>query len=406
MRILAVLVLGAMCWMIRAGEAPAEGESLFTGKEVVARVGGRTIMLDQLMEQWGPAWYEVVNKATSGRISPAEVDAQLQTAWDKALETAIKDEMFYQEALREFDQQFQKMVDAMAAGSTGAGRREAEERLKRLINKHRQEQISQITERSIKSAGGFENLARVLKNRGITFEEWKERLVRKAYTYSYLYNLFEPMGDKVEASPGKVKNFYRSHPELFTEPGKVVFKQIFFDNSTRGGEEGSYKAAASVYAAIAGGQLTFEDAVAKYSDDAPSKARGGVESGVSPEPDREAWLAEVREAAREQEPGKLGAILVSPRGCHLVILISAEKGRVVPFEVAQKQIQSKMAGDDWEKKSGELFRKLREVVSVEIAVKQFPQRYAWANVQGKQMPRRIGFGAAPSVDEAPASGGR
>lgn len=371
----------------------------FAGKEVVARVGGDSITLDQLVEQWGPAWYEVIAKANSGTLSPAEVDKQLQAAWNKALETAIKDEVFYQEAQREFDQQFQKMVDGVASGGQNSeGRHIVEERLKRLINKHRNEQITRIVEQSVKSAGGFENLARILNSRGISFDEWKARLVRKAYTYSFLYSLFEPMGENVQPSPVKIRNFYRSHPELFTEPGAVAFKQIFFDNTKRGGEQGSYKAASSVYAAIMDGRMTFDEAVAKYTDDPESKTHGGLEQGVSPDPDREAWLSEVRNAAREQAPGKLGPVLISPRGCHLVVLVSAAQGRVTPFGVAQKQIQSKMSNDDWEQRSKELYDRLKQVVSIEVVQQQFPQRYAWANVQGKALPRRIGIGANPALD--------
>lgn len=399
---LCVLLICAISMMVPVQNAAGADLS---GKDVAARVGTGSVMLDQIFEQWGPAWYEVIGKAMAGTIQPSEVDAQLQQAWDKAMDAAVKDEVFYQEAVRDFDQQFTKLVDSYMASSggremseEGSSRKQVEARLRRLIDKNRDQQVGEILERSIKAAGGIDNLIRTLRSRGLTYDIWKSRVVRKAYTYGYLFSVFEPMGDKVQPSPSKVLTYYKSHPDKFTEQGKVVFKQIFFDNATRGGEDGAYKAASAVYGAIADGKLGFDDAVAKYSDDKISKAQGGLEDGDSSDPERETWLAEVRDAAREQAPGKLGPVLISPRGCHIVMLVRADKGRLVPYARAQKLILDKMESDKWEKRSAEFFAKLRQEVLIEIVYKQFPARYAWANIQGKAMPRRIGAGAAQMYD--------
>ena len=372
---------------------------------VVARVDVGSVTLDQILEQWAPAWYEITSQAITGAVAPGEVDARIQEAWDKAVDAAVRDEVFYQESVREFENFFQKLVEGYASGAGGSGtsRRQIEERLRGIINRNRQQQIDQIIRQSISSAGGFDNLVGVLRARGLTYEEWKERIVRKAYTYGYLFTLFEPMGDKVQPSPAKVLAYYRENQDKFTEPGRIVFRHIFLDNATRGGEDGAYDAATRVYSAIADGRMDFVQAAQTYSEDAQTKATGGLVDDISADPEREAWLSEVRRAASQQEPGKLGQILISPRGCHIVMLERAEPGQVVPYARAQKLILERMQRDRWEEKSDDYYRKLREVVHVEVLQPQFPAEYAWRNVQGKKIPRRIGMGTLPAL-ETPQQG--
>lgn len=154
-----------------------------------------------------------------------------------------------------------------------------------------------------------------------------------------------------------------------------------------------------MYSAIEDKKITFADAATKYSDDKESASSGGLENGVSTDPEREAWLAEVREAAREQRPGELGPVLVSPRGCHLAILVSVGKPSLIPYAKAQKTILEKMRTDHWEKQSAALYAKLKGVVNVKIYLKQFPQSYSWENTRNSQGTRRIGFGADPGVNK-------
>ncbi len=58
--------------------------------------------------------------------------------------------------------------------------------------------MERVISGQIKAAGGLDNLNNVLKSRGITYKDWKDRIVRKAFTYSYLYSVFEPLGVSME----------------------------------------------------------------------------------------------------------------------------------------------------------------------------------------------------------------
>lgn len=363
------------------------------GQTVVARVSTGSITLDQILEQFGPAWYEITGRAKSGTLAPSQVDAQLQKAWESALESALKDEVFYQEAMRSFEQKFQKYVDSYMAGNRGGAgaRREVERRLKALMERNRNAQIQRMIEHNINKAGGFESLARMLKSRGLTFEDWKQRIVRKAYTYNFLFTVFEPMGKSVQPSPSKVLRYYRANRDKFTLPGRVIFRHIYTDNNKHGGEQQAYGVASEVYEKLATGKMTFDEAVKTYSEDQISAARGGLERGESTDPEREAWLAEVRQAASEQQPGKLGPVLISPRGCHIAILERAFPGELIPFKKAQKMILDQMENEKWQKRSDEYYQQLRKVMHINIMQPNFPQKYSWTNLGSQNVPRRIGF---------------
>lgn len=359
----------------------------------VANVGNGTVTLDSVMEVWGQAWNEITAKAAAGKIAPGEVDAALQREWDKALETVIRDELFYQEAENDFERTFQRNVDRMYSSQQGNGarRQDVERRLRELYDRVRQRQIATMIDKNVKSAGGIDNLSKVLMARHITFDEWKNRIVRKAHTYSYLYSLFEPLGRVVQPRPREVMQYYRAHPEEFSEPGEVVFKQIFFSNEARGGEEAAYNAAGDAYAELEEKKIAFDAAVARYSDDPVSKARGGLESSAYADPAREGWLADLRAAAAEQAPGELGPVLVSPRGCHLVMLVRADPPRPIPYAKAQKAILAKMEHAKFESQAQALYQKLKAQTVIKVTMPNFPAEYRWNGGQARRRARRIGM---------------
>ena len=170
------------CWTI----SPRAADIDIDRNSIVARGDRGSVTLDQVMELFGPAYYEVYNKASSGKMPSSQINKELQKAWTKALESVVRDEMFYQEALTDYENKFQKLVDTQATSSTAQGntvvRANIEDRMRRIMKKRQDEQVTRVINNQIKAAGGLENLTRVLKSRGLTFKEWKDRIVRKAFT--------------------------------------------------------------------------------------------------------------------------------------------------------------------------------------------------------------------------------
>ena len=367
---------------------------------IVARVDRGSVTLDQVMELFGPAYYEVYNKLSTGKIPSSEVNAELQKAWGKAVTSVVRDEMFYQEALNNYESMFQKYVDSQFQTSTAKGnsvlRSNVEERIRRLMQKKQNEQVTKVINDQIKAAGGLDNLNSVLKSRGISFKEWKDRIVRKAFTYSYLYSVFEPLGVSIDPRPQQVLKYYKSHIDKFTLPGDVVFDHILVSSKKHGGKEKADEISQKIGLAILDKKISFKRAATKFSDDPIGKKNGGREVGVSNDPEREAWLRDVREAVREQKIGKL-EILESPNGYHITVLRKLTKGRRIPYKKAQKSIISKIKGDVWEKQSNKFYNELKKTMMVEIKQKSVPSQLLLQRGASPKYSRKIGMSADPTT---------
>ncbi len=365
---------------------------------IVARVDRGSVTLDQVLELFGPAYYEILNKAVSGKINSAQINPELEKAWDKAVKSVVKDEMFYQEALNDYENKFQSFVDSQFRSSTSQGasvmRSNIEDRMRRLMKKKQDEQVTRVINRQIEAAGGLDNLNNVLSSRGITFKEWKDRIVRKAFTYGYLYSVFEPLGVSIEPRPQQILKYYKTHIDKFTLPGEVIFDQILVSNSKRGGRDKADEIAQKIGLAIIDKKISFKTAAEKFSDDPVGRKNGGRENSISSNSRREAWLGDVRDAVREQQPGKL-EILESPIGFHITVLHKITKGRVIPFKKAQKEIVDKIKSDEWEKQSNNFYNELKTRMMVDIKQKDVPAQLLWQGGNVRSDTRRIGMSADP-----------
>lgn len=377
-------------------------------KAYVVEVGSARVPLEQILEVWGPSWHETVLSVQRGKLPAGECDAKLLAEWKAAIETVVREEIFYQEAEREFDMMIVKQARQIFEQQTGRrsspGSMATEERIRRDLRQHFeksvQRQLTDFVDRHIRAAGGLEQLKRVIAGRGITWTEWRERLKKKAFADQYLRTT---LGPRVQSHPrpADIREYYRDHPDEFRTAGAVVFRHILFSFDKRGGEEAARSAAGSVYDAIAEGRMTFEEAARRFSDDEASKTRGGLEETVSTDPDREAWLHDVREAVRGEEPGAIGPILLSAAGAHLVMPISEQPGAAISFREAQGAIKKKLHAAQWETELEKLYEELRDKVRVKILMPEFPAQYRWAAVANRRHARpsrRIGPGPVPESD--------
>jgi len=372
---------------------------------IAAEVAEAKIMLDQVFEVWGPAWYEAVAEVRRGRLAMEECDRRLQAEWEKSLETVIREEIFYQEAKRETEKLIQRLADQFyeVQSAYAARRREpspsrnaVEAEVRRRYQRTAERQLNDLVDRYIKASGGIERLKQVLANRGINWEEWRRRLERKAYTNTYLHEALSPLVPR-EPRPADIREYYQQHKDEFVEPGKVSFRHILFAVQNRGNEDAARLAAENVYRAIAEGRLTFEEAARKHSDDAASRERGGIETDLAPEPEREAWLQNIREAVRKEKEGEIGPILVSPLGCHLVMLVSVEPSKAIPFNEAQRIIAKRMFARKWEEEVQKLYVELKAKTRVRILAERFPPELSCSAALQTERRAPAIYGIGPSA---------
>lgn len=399
----ALVTLLALAGLVASGGAE-EPETPST-KRIAAEVGTGQITADRVIETWGPTWHEVIANVISGKLTPQESGRQLQAAWETALESAIRSEIFYQEAERSFEQDLRKRADQIAEaqraqagpGSLTATRDELYNEMKRGLEKKIARNVEHMLERYTQAAGGLEQLQKVIQRRNISWIQWRERIRQQILADSYIAQQLSPRVPK-NPRPADIRRYYKKHKSEFTQPGAVTFRHILFDFKTRGGEETARVAAINVYDAIMAGRFSFADAASRFSDDTESKPRGGLEDAISPDPDRERWLNDIRENARKLDQGAIGSILISERGCHLVQLVRAAPDVPIPFDKAQNTIEQRIFRDRWEAETDKLYEQLRTRVVVRVLMPNFPQEQSWAAIKQRQQEtarpvQRIGVGA-------------
>lgn len=346
----------------------------------VAMVGHARVPADQVFELWTPVWYETLAKVRNGKMSPAAGDAKLDEEWQRAVLALIKDELFYQEAEREHNSYVNAVVDRIMQQGADRPRTQVANEIRRLMRQEMDKYFRQLNAEMVKESGGMIKLHKVLEGRGLSFQEWQSRLRKKAFTQSYLAQILKPRAP--DPGPRQVQEYYATHNQEFAQPGLVQFRHIFFSSGKRG-EEQAREDAIAVWEDIMDGVSDFETAVREHSDDEPSKNRGGFEDGEeASDPEREAWLADIRTALREEKPGEVAPILESPFGCHLAVLISVGPERKTPFQEVRRDIERKLQGKVWEQATDQFFQAIRRNTEIRVLMAAFPQHLSCAAQAG------------------------
>lgn len=346
----------------------------------VAQVGHSRIGADQVFELWTPVWYETLAKVRNGKLSTAEGDDKLTGEWRRAITALVKDELFFQEAEREHNAFINAIVDNIMRQGAGKPRTQIAGEIRRLMRQDMDRYFKVLNAELVKDAGGMVKLHKVLEGRGLTFLEWQNRLKKKAFTQTYLHQILKPRAP--DPGPRQIQDYYSNHPEEFTRPGLVAFKHIFFSNALRSPEQ-AMEDAIEVWQDIADGLVDFASAARQHSDDPESKGRGGQESGEEAiDPEREAWLADIRTALREERPGELAPILESPFGCHIAMLVDIGPDRRVPFNDVKKEIERKLQNEIWEAETDRYFLSIRRNTEIKVLMPNFPPNLSCAAQAG------------------------
>lgn len=363
-------------------EGGADGRPLavMAGMGPVAMVEHARVGSDQAFELWTPLWREIQGKVRNGKMTPEDGDARLQAEWQRVVLALIKDELFFQEAEREHASMINAIVDMYMRGGADRSRNQMVSEVRRLMEQDMQKFFRQLNAEVVKDSGGMVKLHKVLEGRGLSFAEWQTRLQKKAFTQSYLHQILKPRTPA--PGPRQIQAYYASHPEEFSKPGVVRFRHIFLANAKRGQEQ-ARDDAVEVWERVVDGELTFEEAAAEYSDDPESAARGGLETEEeAPDPEREAWLADIRSALREEPPGEVGPILESPFGCHVAMLLSVGPPQKVPFSEVRREIEQKLAGKVWEEETDRYFASIRQKTEIRVLQPTFPASLSCAALMG------------------------
>jgi hypothetical protein len=370
----------------------------------VAQVDTGRIPLEDVLEVWRPAWRDIIHRCRTGALDEQEADRELQAAWETAVETAVREEIFYREAVRSIHEQIkqrareihsQRAPGSMRNPEQSASYRSVYRELREHVTAQIEEYIQLLIQRNIRRLGGETQLHEVLARQGLTWEEWRERLQRKAYI-SFYHNRITPDSRLAIPSPSEIRAYYRQHPDEFRQPGVTRFRHLLLRFREHSGEEKTRRLAADIYDRLLAEELDFAQAARQYSDDAVSAEYGGIEplpetvrgSAAARDRDRLAWMADVRDAVEDLPAGELGPVLLSPVGCHLVYVIERVPGEVLPFAEAQKEIAQLLRSRRREAEIQAAYEELRGNVTVEIDMPLYPEEYSWPAVRARMQSAR------------------
>ncbi len=343
----------------------------------VAQVGHVRVGSEEVLELWSPVWYETLAKVRNGKMSVEEGDARLTDEWRRIITALVKDELFFQEAEREHNSFINMIVDNIMSRGADRPRSQITTEIRRALTQDMEKYFRQFNSQMVKESGGMVKLLKVLDGRNLTFQEWQNRLRKKAFTQSYLSQILRPRAP--DPGPKQIQEYYANNTEEFAQPGLVRFRHIYFSNAKRG-EDAARDAAVEAWERLADGEIDFETAAAEYSDDDVSKNRGGLESGEeASDPEREAWLADIRSALREEPPGELAPILESPFGCHVALLISIGPDTKVPFSEVRRDIERKLSNEIWEAETDRYFLSIRKNTEIRVLMPNFPSYLSCAS---------------------------
>jgi len=336
----------------------------------VAQVGHVRVGSEEVLEIWSPVWYETLAKVRNGKMTASQGDERLTEEWRRIITALVKDELFFQEAEREHNSFINMITDNIVRSGATKPRSQIATEIRRVLSQDMERYFRQFNTEMVKESGGMVKLLKVLENRGLSFQEWQNRLRKKAFTQSYLSQILKPRAP--DPGPRRIQEYYAANTGEFAVPGLVRFRHIFFSNEKRG-EEAARDAAIEAWERLVDGEIDFEQAALEYSDDDVSKTRGGAESGEEAgDPEREAWLADIRTALREEKPGEIGPILESPFGCHVAMLISIAPDTKMPFAEVRRDIERKLTNEVWEAETDRYFLSIRKNTDIRVLMPNFP----------------------------------
>ncbi|MFH0911635.1 MAG: peptidylprolyl isomerase [Planctomycetota bacterium] len=395
------LAAGASAHGMEAGpELGEEDGSSGREKVIVAEVGIGRIDLSDVLEIWGPEWERTILRCRRGELDNAASDAHLQEAWEEAIEIAVRDELFYEKARSERQEEIERIAQNLYHAQPGPRSMEAQKTLAAIreeVKQHYERQIQKIlddaVERHVKRVGGIGEAHRVLTQQGLTWKEWKDRLRRKIEVQAYLNDVF-PLEKLAEPRPSDIRAYYEEHPEEFVRSGEVVFRHIFISFSRHKGEEEARSLASDIYQRIRKGALSFEEAAREYSEDAASAPFGGMEplpkeahTPESLDSTRLAWLSELSTATTDLPVNEIGPPLISEFGCHLIMVSEKIPGLHISFEQAQTDIFEKIKAKEREDLTQNLYLDLRNTAHVNVLRPNYPASHSWeALSKGTALP--------------------
>jgi parvulin-like peptidyl-prolyl isomerase len=308
-----ILILAVAALTLLAG-----GEVI---EAIVAIVNDDIITLSQYKNQ-----HEALYQMLRARLQGEEFQIQYRRARKELLDTMITELLLLQEAR------------------------------KRGINVD--EQVKLAIE-NIKEENGFnsdEELRLAMRQQGIDFETWKNQMKENIMKQGVIVT---EVDRSIVLDDAEIVNYYKLHPEEFTEPTEYRLRAIHVSATNRSDEEVEERKK-EIKSRIAAGE-EFAVLAGIYSEGPEKESQGDLGTFKKGELENS-----VEQAVEKLKIGEISPWLKVKDGWYLLRLEERKEERIKPFEEVRKDIEEKLFTEKREKKLKEFIERLKEQSYIKI----------------------------------------
>ena len=235
------------------------------------------------------------------------------------------------------------------------------------LKEHEERLVQKRIEEQAKRFGTLQNYSEVLASAGLSLEYIKDR-IRIDLLYRRLFR--EELDYDRDVSPSEIKEFYRAHIDEFSEPDRVLLREIVirFRRAGRVSRRKAEEKARRVKEALSEGK-DFGEVAKEYSDAATAE-----DGGLWDEPVRLTSLREnIRSAVEKLKEGEFTEeplLEVDPSMPDAeFVFYKVEKrirGKRLPIEKAEEQIRRRILAKRRQKALDEFFCRLASSAHISI----------------------------------------
>ena len=216
-----------------------------------------------------------------------------------------------------------------------------------------------LTIDNIKEENGLnsdEELMLVMRQQGIDFETWKKQMEDNIMRQGVIMT---EVDRNIVIEDSEVVNYYKTHPDEFTEPREYKLKAIYVSALQRDREEAE-KLKQEISSKVAAGE-DFASLASTYSEGPEKESQGDLGSF------KEGELAKnLEEAVKNLNQGETAQWLEVQDGWYLLRLEEKKERRLKSFEEVKKEVEEKIFGERRQNKLEEFLEEIKEKSYIKI----------------------------------------
>ncbi len=206
--------------------------------------------------------------------------------------------------------------------------------------------------------GSDQELIQAFTQQGVDFEVWKEEnskmLLRQGVVYS-------EVGSSIVIDDSEIVNYYKQHPEQYTEPVEYTLQAVYISSEGKIGEEIQGKKD-EIQGKLDAGE-DFSIVAGEYSEGPEKDSNGDLGSFKRGE------LAKSLEQAVEGlKAGKLTPWIETPNGWYILKLKDRKESHLKAFDECRGEIEEKLFGERNQQKLQEYLQKLKKRSYIKILI--------------------------------------